>query len=337
MTLEIRPLERGDWEAAAELLARRHAAELRSEPLLPERYAAPDEALSLIAALLESPATTGVVAIRDGEAAGFLAGSMRTPSPLSMGAKFVRSRAAIVPYDGHALGDRDNGELYRELYAALSEPWVANGYFSHYIEVSPLDVTAAEAFMSLGFGRQTTLAARRVAEPVPGESPADLDILRAGPSELETVMRFVGLVAAHHAASPSFLPYLREPDRQIESATEEWLNDWASAHLIARRGGEPIGMFSLRPPGFVPLLAKPEGAIYLEDGAVAPGARRGGVGLALLREAMQWAEDAGFSTCLLHFLSGNLAGARFWQANGFWPLVHTLARHVDERIAWAHG
>jgi GNAT superfamily N-acetyltransferase len=335
MSIETRPLERDDWGAAAELLAQRHAAERRSMPLLPERYESPAESLALISDLLESPASSGVIAWRDGRAAGFLAGSMRTPSPLGMGSKYVRARAAVVGYAGYALDDPDDGELYRELYAALASVWNRNGYFSHYIEISALDFTAAEAFASLGFGRQTTLAARRVAEPVESTPAEGLEILRAGPSEIETVMRFIGLVAAYHAASPSFLPYLREPDREIEQATHEWLNDWSNAYLVARRGGKPVGMFSLRQQGYAPPLARPEGSVYLDDGVVDPSERRGGVGRALLGEAMRWAEDSGFSSCLLHFLSGNLAGARFWQANGFWPLVHTLARHVDERIAWA--
>src|SRR5437660_5049632 len=103
MSVDIRTLEPGDWGAAAGLLARRHAADRRAMPLLPERYERPDESLGLITALLESPASGGVIAWRDGRAAGFLAGSMRTPSPLGMGSKFVRARAAIVPFEGHAL------------------------------------------------------------------------------------------------------------------------------------------------------------------------------------------------------------------------------------------
>jgi hypothetical protein len=57
----------------------------------------------------------------------------------------------------------------------------------------------------------------------------------------------------------------------------------------------------------------------------------------LLRDAIQAAHDAGFAVCLLHFLSANPAGSRFWQANGCWRIVHTLARHIDERIIWAHS
>lgn len=336
MPAEIQPLERGDWPAAAHLLAARHTAERRSQAVLPERFEHPDECMTLIGEMMESPASAGVMAWLDGEPAGYLAGMMRAPSQLGIAAKYVRTRAAVVPYEGHALADRDDGELYREMYAALARVWVEKGYFSHYIDIAALDITAADAFASLGFGRQTTLAARRVSEPVTGEKPGDLDILRAGPSEIDTIMQFVGLIGAQHASAPSFLPYLHEPDAEIRAAVLGWLNDWSNPYFVARRSGEAVGMFGLREGGYEPVLARPERAVYLDDGAVAPGVRRGGVGAALLREAMQWAQEAGFSSCLLHFLSANLAGARFWQANGYWPLVHTLARHVDERIAWAH-
>src|ERR1700730_11613332 len=133
----MRPLERGDWVTAAELLARRHVVDRRNEPVLPERYEDPDEALGLIRALFESPRAAGVFATRDGQPAGFLAGRMLTPSPLSMVAKFLSARSAFVPYEGYALDDREDGELYRELYAALAPIWVDRGYFSHYVGISP--------------------------------------------------------------------------------------------------------------------------------------------------------------------------------------------------------
>jgi GNAT superfamily N-acetyltransferase len=337
LSLEIRPIQPEDWPAAAQLLASRHTFERRSQPLLPSKFEDPTETISLVAAMLEAPASSGVIAWSDGEPVGFMAGLMRTPSPFGIEAKYARSRAAFIPYAGHAIADPDDGELYRQLYAAIAPEWLERGFFSHYIEVAALDYTASDAFVSLGFGRQTTLAARRVSEPVAGEKPLDLDILRAGPSELDTVMEFVSMIAAHHAAPPSFLPYLREPDAEIRESVLGWLNDWSNAYLLARREGKAVGMFGLRQHGYEPELARPERTIYLDDGAVAPSVRRGGVGIALLREGMQWAHEAGFTVCLLHFLSANLAGSRFWQANGYWPVVHTLARHVDERIVWAHG
>jgi GNAT superfamily N-acetyltransferase len=341
MSLEIRPLQPSDWDVVAQLLVRRHARDRRSEPALPEQYEAPEEAQALIASLLDSPLGSGVIGCRYGRPAGFLAGQVRTVSPLSMNAKYVRPRAAWVPYEGHAIEDPDDGELYREMYAALAISWVERGYFSHYVEISPLDVAASDAFNSLGFGRQTTVALRRVSEPVadpeveePSPDPL-VSIERAGPRDLDAVTRLMGMVAAHHAASPIFMPYLREPDKHIAEGAAELLEDWGNPHFIAVRGGEVLGLQSFRSPMFVSSLATPEGSIYLSDGVVVPEARRLGISHALLRESMEWAAGAGYRWCLLHFLSANISGARFWQANGFWPITHTLVRHVDERIAWA--
>jgi GNAT superfamily N-acetyltransferase len=335
MPVDIMPLEREDREAAAELLARRHAMDRSREWDLPDRYEEPAAALELIDALLDAPAASGVIARRNGRAVGFLAGLMRTPSPLSPGAKFVRARAAFVPYQGCALADREDGELLRELYAALSPTWVDRGFFSHYIELPALDFSAAEAFGSLGFGRQMTLAVRRVAEPVEDAREDGFSVRRAGPDDLRRLLWLGGLLGEHHAASPSYLAYLREPDQEIEATMRGLLEDPPYHQFIAVRGETVLGAQTFRAPEPVSPLARPERAVYLWEGIVAPSERRSGVGRALLAKAMPWATGAGFSACVLHFLSANIAGARFWQANGFWPLTHTLARHIDERIAWA--
>jgi len=125
-------------------------------------------------------------------------------------------------------------------------------------------------------------------------------------------------------------------DREIEELMRQLLEDPAIAQSIATRNGTVLGMQTFRRPDFLSSLARPDDAIYLWEGVVASAERRSGVGRALLARSMQWAGEEGFTSCLLHFLSGNLAGARFWQANGFWPLTHTLTRQVDERIAWAN-
>lgn len=335
MDVTIAPLERDGREAAAALLARRHAAARRAEPALPARYEAPDAARELLDRLLDAPGSAGVIAWSGRRPAGFLAGLMRVPSPLSVGAKFVRPRTAIVPYEGYALDDREDGELYRELYAALAPVWVERGYFSHSIEIATLDFEASEAFGSLGFGRQTTLAVRRVTEPVLGPAADGAEVRRAGPADLQAMLWLSGLLGQHHASSPTFLPYLREPDRELEQMLKQSLEDPIGGNFIATRGTTVIGMQTFRAPGFISALTLPADSTYLWEGVVAPAERRAGVGRSLLAASMRWAEVSGFRACLLHFLSANLVSARFWQANGFWPLTHTLVRNVDERIAWA--
>jgi len=71
-------------------------------------------------------------------------------------------------------------------------------------------------------------------------------------------------------------------------------------------------------------------------GVTAPDARGTGLGAALLRHSMDWARDEGYTRCTLHFLTANLAAARFWLRHGFQPLTEELVRRVDDRIAWAH-
>ena len=82
-------------------------------------------------------------------------------------------------------------------------------------------------------------------------------------------------------------------------------------------------------------LAAPERVAYLFQAYVAPEACGRGVGASLLARALGWAREAGHAHCALHYLAASPA-ADFWRRHGFRPLVYTLSRHVDERVAWVH-
>lgn len=335
MSLSHVTIEQADRLVAATLLARRHAADRARDRRLPLLYESPDAVLPLIDRLLDSPGGAGVIAWRDGRPVAFLAGLTRTPSPYSYSALFQRPRSAVIPYHGFALSSGEDAEILRELYGVLSAGWVRCGYFSHYIELPALDFTASEAFASLGFGRDITLAARPVAAPVAAADAVAVVIQQAGSEDLDTIMRLSNLLAEHHALAPCFLPHLHEPDAEARELVRGFLVDPANAHMLAYRDGEALGMQTFTPPTMMPALATPERAIYLFDGVVDPRVRGSGIGRALLAEAMAWAQTAGYAVCALHFLAANLSGARFWQRHGFTPLTHRLCRQVDERIAWA--
>jgi GNAT superfamily N-acetyltransferase len=59
------------------------------------------------------------------------------------------------------------------------------------------------------------------------------------------------------------------------------------------------------------------------------------VATALLDRALTWAREAGYVRCAVDFEAMNVVAARFWLRH-FRPVCHTLARHLDERITWAH-
>jgi GNAT superfamily N-acetyltransferase len=334
MALAVVPFSAEHAAGAAALLAARHRADRAREPRLPATFEGAPTARALIEATARSPATSGAVALRRERVVGFLLGSLVLPAPTSRGALFLDPRSAFVSYGGHAAEPEEAEAIYRALYAAVAPAWVDAGYFAHYVSVAAGDRAACDAWMSLGFGRDAT-AALRDTDPPP-EDGARVEIRRADSSDLDLVMRMALGLYQHHAGPPMYVPYLAEVVADERAYQERLLVDPACAHWLAAREGRVVGMQSFEPPpSWLSPMLTPERCTYLLHGYTAPQARGSGVGRALLARSLAWAREAGHAHCLLHFLSANLPGVRFWLANGFQPIEHRLSRHIDERIAWA--
>jgi len=334
MALTVQPFTAEHVDAGAALLAGRHRADRAHEPRLPAAFEEVAPARRVVEGTFAYPGTRGVVAIRDGRPVGFMLGSTILPPPATRGSLFLHPRSAFVSYGGHAVEPADAEAIYRALYAALSPAWVAAGHFAHYVAVPASDTVICAAWFSLGFGRDVT-AALRGTEP-PAEGAADVDIRRAGPADLDTVVAMALGLYHHHAGPPMYLPFLAEiePDERAEKARA--LADPECPHWLAFRAGRATGMHAFEPPpDWMSPLVKPEGSTYLLHGFTDGGARGTGVGRALLRRSLAGAREAGHAHCLLHFLSSNLSAARFWLGNGFRPVELRLRRDVDDRIAWA--
>jgi GNAT superfamily N-acetyltransferase len=338
MALRIMPFEERHVEAAAVLLAARHARDRAREAVLPAAFESPGDVQPHIERLAQRAGTAGVVAERDGEPVGFLLATAILPVPTQFLAQFYPPRSMSMPYEGHALAADEEPSLYRELYAALAGDWVRRGFFDHFVDVPDGDAAAREAWDSLGFARDITCVVREVNLPVAQagrqEDASALEIHQVDAEEIDTIAALADMLWEHHLLSPIFAPYLSEVAAGTREMSLELLAEPANAHFVAYRDGKPLGMDTFVASGFSPPLATPEACIYLWQGIVSPNARGAGVGRALLSHAMGWAQEQGYRWCTLHFYAANLAGASFWLANGFRPLEHRLRRRVDERIAW---
>ena len=338
MALTIRPFEERHVEAAAALLAARHARDRAREAVLPAAFESPGDVRPYIERLAQRAGTAGVVAERDGETVGFLLATAILPVPTQFLAQFYPPRSMSMPYEGHALAADEEPSLYRELYAALAGDWVRRGFFDHFVDVPAGDAAAREAWDSLGFAREITCVVREVELPVAPagrqEDASELEIHQVDAEEIDTITALADALWEHHVLSPIFAPYLSEVAAGSREMALGLLAEPANAHFVAYRDGKPLGMDTFVTSGFSPPLATPEACIYLWQGIVYPNARGEGVGRALLSHAMSWAQEQGYRWCTLHFYAANLAGASFWLANGFRPLEHRLRRRVDERIAW---
>jgi GNAT superfamily N-acetyltransferase len=333
MPTEIAPFTGEHLDAAAELLAARHRADLTRQPELSPRFSEATAAREPLLGILDTEGTRGVVALREGRVVGYLLGTAQLPSPTSGRALAVAPRSVSIGYAGHAVEPQDGEEIYRALYAALSEYWVDAGYFTHYAGVPATDRQALDAWFSLGFGQEFGFGVRRTT-PLAAERPdPNIDIRLAGPQDIDLVMRMVDANGAYHARAPMFSPYLPETFLDHRQYHVDLLADPANAVWVAYRDGEPLGLQT-----FVPSMegpSNPERCIHLQNGYTEPAARGSGVASILLAKSLAWAHQAGYEYCTVGWLTTNLLSSRFWQRSGFRPCFYRLCRSVDQRIAWA--
>jgi GNAT superfamily N-acetyltransferase len=303
--------------------------------LLGRAFEDPAQCAASIAAQTAGHRSDAVVAETEGRVVGFLSGEKALFAPADFPSQFIPPHSIGMGVDSHAVSERhDPTAVYRAMYAALAERWVREGFFVHQANIVPGDADVQEAWVSLGFGRQTTAAIRTTA-PLARRSSASIDVHRAGPEDIEVILQLSDALGRHHNSSPMFWPYLRETEAATRELNLAALNDPHVPYFVAYEVGLPVGMQTFLRPGFTPPIIEPEGNIYLFDGVVASEVRSGGVGTALLSETMKWSRENGYGTCTLHFASANPSGAPFWLGHGFAPVEYTMSRHIDERVAWA--
>ena len=337
MSLTITPFEERHLEAAARLLAQRHARDRAAKPALPDTFESPDAVRPDIERSFQQTGANGVVAERDGELAGYLLASPMLPAPRHVFAQFFPPRSMVLPYHGHALAPDEDASLHRDLYGALAEGWVQRGFFDHFINVPEGDGATREAWDSLGFARELTAVLRDTAQPVEVSASSKVEVHQAGPEDIEIIEALNESLWQHHTISPIFAPHIQETQESRHEMTMRLLADPANAHFVAYRDGAPLGMLTFMAQGLFSPMLTPDACVYLFQGIVYPQTRGGGVGRALLSHAMDWAREQDHRWCALHFYAANISGASFWQENGFRPVEQRLHRRIDERIAWARG
>lgn len=337
-SLVIGPFAAEHIEAAAALLAARHRRDRRRVPALAAEFESASSARAVVQALATKRGGSGVVALRAGRLVGYVLGEPGSRDPEDPFGVFVRPRAGVVQYAGHAATPGSAREIYPQLYAALVVQWLEQGLAAHYISIQAKDRASLETWFSLGFGHDNTYAARETT-PVPLDFRADgsTTVRKATTSDAgvlteqgtATLDALTGSPACLPAAPAGALPRLHQlmEDLLSQSAYPQWL---------AFRGDDAVGMQMFADSAHqVPPLLAPERSVYLLGAYTAPHVRGEGVGTMLLAHTLRWAREAGFNWCVLDYLPANLRAARFWEGNGFVPIAYRLCRQLDERVLGA--
>jgi GNAT superfamily N-acetyltransferase len=310
--IEIEPLEDDHLDAAAALLANRHARHREAEPLLPDV----SDFRAQVERDLDHELASGVVALSGEELVAYVVGRIEDDQLLG-------DRRAIVDFAGSAAAT-GQGEAIRDLYSALAARWVAAGATRHLALIPAGDEALIDPWLRLAFGVQYVWAVRETAAMKPVR--AGVKIRPGRPDDLELVAKLDRSLYEHQAGPPSFSGLAIPSDEEFRA---EWSDLWDDAdlytHFVAEKAGMPVGHLVLyrRPTGDVRV---PEKNIDLSHAATLPAARRSGVSLALTGHALTWAHEHGFRSMTTDWRSVNLLSSRHWPRRGFRPTFYRLYR-----------
>ena len=290
--VEIRPFSDEHVDAAAALLAERHARHLTAEPLLGRDV---DYRVQLAG-------KGGLVALRGGDVRAYLLGQ-------------TTDEDAFVDFAGCAASEP---ELLRDLYAALAPTWQRE---RHRVYLPASDAALIDVWFHLAFGLQFTLAVR---EPAPGSG----DGVRPGrPDDLDAVVALEHAFTEHLLQSPSFSGRRPQTDDEIRAEWEGTWDDKQFLHVVVERDARVVGHALLyrREPGD---LRIPPNSVDLALVVTLPEVRGTGAGSALVSHVLGWAHEQGLAAVTIDWRVVNLLADRFFRARGFRPTFVRLYRHV---------
>jgi GNAT superfamily N-acetyltransferase len=319
--LTTRPFTPDDLDAAGRLLAARHRALRRVEPMFDERYEDPATARAEVAALLDAGAT-GAAAVEGDELTGYLLGGHREQA--SWGPN------VWVEPAGHAVRD---AETVRDLYAAAAPAWVDQGWEAQYPIVPAYDTALVDAWFRLGFGQQHVHGIREVPGTTP-PPPAHLVVRAPRREDVPVLAELDVALPAHQLLAPTFAA---GEAFTVDEAVAEWQESFDARgddgfwHVVVEHDGRVVGAAtacSLEKSSGHAGLTRPPNAGFLGYASVLPDARGLGAGRALGEAVLGWVRDAGFTSAVSDWRATNLLSSRAWTALGFRPSFYRLHRRI---------
>jgi ribosomal protein S18 acetylase RimI-like enzyme len=313
--LDLQPFSDEHLDAAAGLLADRHARQLEAEPLLESSV----DLRAEVDAVWNGESASEVVATRGGELVGYLLGVRRDDA--------IWGANVWVELAGHAAREP---EIARDLYRVAAESWVDEGRTRHYALVPATDDELVDAWFRLSFGAQHASGIQETPSKL-GESPAGIHVREAVAEDVEAAVAIDNVLPQHQGQSPVFSQGAPWTDEEIREDFLGDVDDPGIGQFIAELEGRPVGflaMVSAEKSSLHSGLARPERAALLAFAATLPEARGSGAGLALTNAGLAWARDQGFPVVVTDWRETNLLSSRFWPARGFRRTFLRLYRSI---------
>jgi ribosomal protein S18 acetylase RimI-like enzyme len=314
--LELQPFSAEHIEAAAELLAERHARHCAAEPLLP----ADIDFRTEVAALWEKEGASGAVGLRDGRVVGYVLATRLADD--------VWGPNAWVELAGHAV---ELAEDVRDLYGFAAASWADERRTGHYVYVPASDAELVDAWFRVGFGAQHAFGIRELADDPAPELP-HITARAAEERDVEAMVAIAPELSRHQALAPVFAKLREESAEEIRAEVREDLGNRRIGSLVAELDGRVVGNFVVVPIELSTAhsgLARPPGVAHLGFAATLPEARGWGAGLALTAASFAWAREQGYDVMVTDWRVTNLLSSRFWPRRGFRETFLRLFRAIS--------
>jgi GNAT superfamily N-acetyltransferase len=333
MAITIVPFGDEHLEAACRLLAARHRCMKRQDTYLVDEFADSRSWSELLASARSMAQTPGLVALADGDVAGYLLWTYDDTPPGGLFSSFSPPGGVEATLNGFVV-DPDCPFVARRLYAAASKEWIADGRGMHLLPAAATESQVLDELYGLGFGRLFSLAARDPGAAQAGGDQPHLQFRQAVPGDEDTVRQLAEDLWRSYSEPPVHFPFVPESMPDLYAHADRYVADPGSPVWLAERQGraEALQVF-LTPESNEWFLAPPltpPGVIYLFWASTSPEARGNGVNSALLAHTSLWAQQQGHSMMLLHYLDASFA-SEYWKRQGFRPVSHWLRRSIDSR------
>ncbi len=187
------------------------------------------------------------------------------------------------------------------------------------------DERLVTALLDLGFGRGGVFAVHGTdALDADADAAVAVDVRVGTSADLDSIAALSQVEFLHRSAPPMYAFDQTRTSAEARAAHERLIHDGA-IHLVGSRAGRDVGLLTIEPTTPAPRLCA-TGAPYIGPTATDPGARRSGVGRALVAASLDWARSHGHETISVGFDSRNPRSRPFWLGNGFHPTGCRLRR-----------
>lgn len=326
--MEFRDFSKKDIKEASVILACRHKNERKVFKNLKKEFESNLYTEKALKKLLKNDYVMGICAFKDNVLVGFLISYIMIDN--------VLGRSAHIDYEGLGILDTESGELYRNLYCEISKKWLANGVFSHYVEVPAGNKETIEAWLKLSFSFQqvygiNTLSKKEI------ENPNNISIKVGCKDDAQRLSKLSNLIYLHQAESPVYAAALPERICELKQGYKELLSDEGSMTLLAYDGDNLVGFQTASYEQNEFSMKDPEKSFELLISGVVEKYRHNRIGHLLTSSMFNQTLELGYKNVIVDWRITNLASSNFWPKYGFVPIAYRMFREVDSRVLWSNG